>query len=67
VISVDYKIMQYSQDAELDGGSTHHIWCEVDIDQRVIRIPVVDEGPMVITITGVLPLLGHPKSDGCCR
>jgi len=67
LITTDYHMIQMAEDLELENGVPYHLRCEVDEEQHIIRIGVFDENaPMVITITGVTPFMGHEKTQECC-
>lgn len=66
MITSEYHIVQMPEDLELENGVAYHLRCEVDLEAHIIRIGVLDDGPMSITITGVTPFMGHLKHQGCC-
>lgn len=51
-----------------DSSEAYHLRCEVDRESRLIHLGVFDEGKIqVITIKGVTPFMGHPKTNSCCQ
>jgi len=62
--------MDSSKDIEFEGSESYHIRCEYNPKTGVIKIPVIEDGwkkSRYITIRKVSPLLGHLKTENCCK
>lgn len=67
---VGWSVMKSHEDVEFEGSESYHIRCEYNPKTGVIKIPVIEGpgiNPFYVIIRHVSPLLGHPKTENCCK